>query len=240
MQHPDNYRQHRNQWDNPQPTHYKLQQSTTVIMRQAFSFEADAINGFLKQYPDPNLFPRSLNEIRQLCKHGFVFLMVAGQPEDIIAMGCLFEMGPQQFELGGCLVAPAYRGHGYQNLLLRVRIAWLVAQFGEHIDIAVGIKPKNHWSVRNAMSVGFSLWPQPTAAFMVTCDTCSCDRTKSVKCEYQFYKLLGPQLRYISRSFANDAHNNNKYSCWLAPALQKQLQYLAEDPPTDPLVLCRR
>jgi GNAT superfamily N-acetyltransferase len=116
----------------------------------------EPILGFLRAANDEKLLPRPAGDYRRAIDSGlFCVARSAGLLVAVAGAFVLSDVEPILIEMGSCYVAPAFRGFGLQKLLVRARIAAVVALIDPDARILAGITPQNLGSRASILKAGF-------------------------------------------------------------------------------------
>ncbi len=148
-----------------------------LVLRAANPDEVDRVIEF---YGSPanfgdeerkHILPRP-EAVKLAAEDSLFFVVVSGKGKIVAASGVFDVDATDHIEVGGTGVAKSHRGHGLQNLLIQVRTAGVVANYGPSTEIITAVDPTNEHSLENVKKGGFVSWPQPLEAFLESCVGC--------------------------------------------------------------------
>ena len=147
---------------------------------------------FFEEANDSNTLSRPRRDYeRSVESGGFYLVEVDG---DLVAAAGMFylkdtDSGP--LEMGGCHVAPNYRGFNLQKLLTLPRIAYATLFGDEGGAIYTAIKPDNVHSLNSVTKAGFDLLTQDVPLLIRPCVSCNAhpDANSERTCCCDFFYL---------------------------------------------------
>ena len=127
-----------------------------AVIETARSSDAEAIFGLLRDAGEEKLLRRPEGDYRRSIEAGlFCIVRSEGALVGIAGAFPLSEGEPALVEMGSCYVAPPFRGFGLQKLLVRARIAAVVAGVDPNARILTAITPQNLGSRASILKAGF-------------------------------------------------------------------------------------
>ncbi len=127
-----------------------------AVIETARSSDAEAIFGLLRDAGEEKLLRRPEGDYRRSIEAGlFCIVRSEGALVGIAGAFPLSEGEPALVEMGSCYVAPPFRGFGLQKLLVRARIAAVVAAVDPNARILTAITPQNLGSRASILKAGF-------------------------------------------------------------------------------------
>lgn len=118
--------------------------------------DCEAILHFLRAADDEKLLPRPAEDYRRSIEAGlFCVARSGGRLIAVAGAFMLSNVDPILVEMGSCYVAPPFRGFGLQKLLVRARIAAVVARVDPNARILTAITPQNLGSRASILKAGF-------------------------------------------------------------------------------------
>jgi GNAT superfamily N-acetyltransferase len=144
-----------------------------AAIETAHPADYEPILGFLRAANDEKLLPRSADDYRRAIESGL--FCVARSDGRLIAVAGAFvlsDVEPILIEMGSCYVAPAFRGFGLQKLLVRARIAAVVALIDPNARILTAITPQNLGSRASILKAGFEPLSEHERLLVELCAYC--------------------------------------------------------------------
>jgi N-acetylglutamate synthase-like GNAT family acetyltransferase len=127
-----------------------------AVIETARSSDAEAIHRLLRDAGEDKLLRRPEGDYRRSIEAGlFCVVRSEGALVGIAGAFPLSEGEPALVEMGSCYVAPPFRGFGLQKLLVRARIAAVVAEVDPNARILTAITPQNLGSRASILKAGF-------------------------------------------------------------------------------------
>jgi GNAT superfamily N-acetyltransferase len=127
-----------------------------AVIETARSSDAEAIHRLLRDAGEDKLLRRPDSDYRRSIEAGlFCVVRSEGALVGIAGAFPLSEGEPALVEMGSCYVAPPFRGFGLQKLLVRARIAAVVAGVDPNARILTAITPQNLGSRASILKAGF-------------------------------------------------------------------------------------
>jgi GNAT superfamily N-acetyltransferase len=127
-----------------------------AVIETARSSDAEAIFRLLRDAGEDKLLRRPEGDYRRSIEAGlFCVVRSEGALVGIAGAFPLSEGEPALVEMGSCYVAPPFRGFGLQKLLVRARIAAVVAGVDPNARILTAITPQNLGSRASILKAGF-------------------------------------------------------------------------------------
>ncbi len=146
----------------------------TAIIGTARPSETEEILGFLRAAEEDKLLPRPAEDYRLSIGKGlFCAARKGGQLIAVAGAFVLSGADPVLVEMGSCYVAPAFRGFGLQKLLVRARIAAVIALCGPDARILTAISPQNLGSRASILKAGFEPLMEDAKLLIDLCAYCA-------------------------------------------------------------------
>jgi GNAT superfamily N-acetyltransferase len=130
--------------------------SLRVVIQNVLPAESEEVLDFLRIAADEKLLPRLADDYRRSIESGLFYK--ARIDQRTVAVAAVFMLSartPPLLEMGSCYVAPDVRGFGLQKLLVRARIASVVALVDPQARILTAITPHNLGSRASILKAGF-------------------------------------------------------------------------------------
>lgn len=145
-----------------------------VTIETAQPSDAGAILAFLRAANDEKLLPRPAADYASAIEAGL--FCVARSGRRLVAVAGAFVLSgvaPILIEMGSCYVAPSFRGFGLQKLLVRARIAAVVALVDPQARILTAITPQNLGSLTSILKAGFEPLTEDARLLIELCAYCA-------------------------------------------------------------------
>ncbi len=169
-----------------------------AIIETARASDYEAILGFLRAANDEKLLPRPADDYRRSIEAG-LFCLARSRGELIAVAGAfvLSAVEPILVEMGSCYVTPSFRGFGLQKLLVRARVAAVVALVDSNARILTAITPQNLGSRASILKAGFEPWSEHARHLIELCAYCVARPSESSKrlCCCDFFHIPGSRQR---------------------------------------------
>lgn len=147
--------------------------SLKAVIETARRSDAEAIFGIIRDAGEDKLLRRPEGDYRRSIEQG-LFCIVRSERAIVGIAGAfrLSEGEPVLIEMGSCYVAPAFRGFGLQKLLVRARIAAVIALVDPDARILTAITPQNLGSRASILKAGFESLSEHERLLIELCAYC--------------------------------------------------------------------
>jgi GNAT superfamily N-acetyltransferase len=136
--------------------------------------DSGAILAFLRGAGDEKLLPRPADDFARAIEAGLFFVTWRkGEPIAVAGAFVLSGVEPILIEMGSCYVAPSFRGFGLQKLLVRARIAAVVALVDPEARILAAVAPQNRGSLASVLKAGFEPLTEDSRLLLELCAYCA-------------------------------------------------------------------
>lgn len=145
-----------------------------AVIQNAGAGECEAILHFLRAACDKNVLKRPAEDYRRAIERGLFYKTEINRR--LVAVASVFmlsERAPALLEMGSCYVLPDVRGFGLQKLLVRARIAAVVALLDPGARILTAISPHNLGSRRSILNAGFEPLLEDARLLIELCAYCT-------------------------------------------------------------------
>ncbi len=143
-----------------------------VIQNALPAGSAEALD-FLRVAADRKLLPRPAGDYSRAIASGlFYTARVDRRLAAVAAVFMLSKRTPPLLEMGSCFVAPEFRGFGLQKLLVRARIASVIALVDPEARILTAITPHNLGSRASILKAGFEPLTEDARLLIELCAYC--------------------------------------------------------------------
>ncbi|MEJ0095218.1 MAG: hypothetical protein WDN46_17985 [Methylocella sp.] len=147
--------------------------SVRAIIQNAGPADSAEVLDFLRLAADKRLLPRPVGDYRRAIEAGlFYAARIDRRQIAVAAVFMLSDRTPPLLEMGSCLVAPEVRGFGLQKLLVRARIAAVIALVDPEAQILTAITPQNHGSRASILKAGFEPLLEDARLLIELCAYC--------------------------------------------------------------------
>jgi N-acetylglutamate synthase-like GNAT family acetyltransferase len=145
-----------------------------AIIETARASDSESILAFLRGATEEKLLPRPDDDYRRAIEAGLFF--VARREGELIAVAGAFvlsDVEPILIEMGSCYVAPRFRGFGLQKVLVRARIAAVIALVDPEARILAAVAPQNRGSLASVLKAGFEPLTEDSRLLLELCAYCA-------------------------------------------------------------------
>jgi hypothetical protein len=147
---------------------------SNAVIQNAVADDYELILHFLRIANDKNVLGRPTEDYRQAVESGLFYK--AEMNRQLIGVAAVFmlsERPPALLEMGSCYIVPELRGFGLQKLLVRARIASVVARVDPDAKILTAISPNNLGSRRSILKAGFEPLTEDARLLIELCAYCT-------------------------------------------------------------------
>lgn len=145
-----------------------------AVIQNAVAGDCEVILHFLRTANDKNVLKRPAEDYRRAIESGLFYKAEINRR--LVAVAAVFmlsERTPPLLEMGSCYILPEARGFGLQKLLVRARIASVVALVDPDARILTAITPHNLGSRRSILKAGFEPLMEDARLLIELCAYCT-------------------------------------------------------------------